>query len=309
MPIVIICQNKDPLPWVKALNRVAPDVEIRLWPDDQDRDLATMALTWSHPPGVLAHYPNLRLISSMGAGIDHINNDSSFPSDVPVTRIIDPELLHDMYDYLETQIAGFRHHSHYYGLSQQTRQWLPLNSIAKDSVRVGVMGLGKLGGHVAVKLAQAGYSVLGWARSQKALKGVHCFSGQGNIKEFLRQSNVLINLLPLTKSTQAILNRQYLSCLPQQAYLINVGRGLHLVERDLIELLDEGHLSGACLDVFQQEPLPEKHPFWSHPKIKITPHVSSLTNPESVASQVVLNYRRIGSGEVFDNQVDLQRGY
>lgn len=309
MPIVIICQNKDPQPWVNALNRIAPDIDVRVWPDDRDRDLASMALTWAHPSGVFSHYPNLHLISSMGAGVDHIDNDPAFPRHIPVTRIIDPELLNDMHDYLVTKVAEFRHHSHYYSLNQQAQQWTPLNSLTRADIRIGVMGLGKLGGKVAENFAQIGYSVLGWARSQKELKGVHCFSGNKNIKEFLRQSNVVINLLPLTVQTRSILNRENLSCMPVNGYLINVGRGLHLVEQDLIELIDEGHLGGACLDVFQQEPLPPAHPFWLHPKITVTPHVSSLTNPESVASQIVLNYRRIQTGEAFENQVDLQRGY
>lgn len=245
----------------------------------------------------------------MGAGIDHILADNNFPEHLAVARLVDPYLVDDMFDYLTAQVSGFRHHHQLYFQCQLQQQWQPLTPLSRNALVIGVMGLGQIGGQVAKRFAEAGYRVVGWSNSAKSINGVKSFTGPGALENFLAETNLLINLLPLTKETQGILSAKNLIKLKPGAFLINVGRGGHLVEADLVALLDNRHLSGACLDVFEQEPLPLNHPFWSHPNIMITPHVSSLTNPESVAPQILKNYRRSEKGETLINQVDLKRGY
>ena len=187
----------------------------------------------------------------------------------------------------------------YYGLEPQNL----------GDITVGVMGLGKIGSAVAIRLHQLGFQVLGWSRRTKSIAGVQVFIGQQQRTDFLAASKILVCLLPLTAETENILNSETLAQLPQGAYVINVARGNHVVEEDLLSLLNNKHLAGACLDVFRQEPLPQGHPFWSHPQITVTPHIASLTNPVSVALQIVDNYRRLYAGQPLLNQVDIQQGY
>jgi glyoxylate/hydroxypyruvate reductase len=171
------------------------------------------------------------------------------------------------------------------------------------------MGLGELGSHTALQLSKLGFKVHGWARSAKLMEGVGTFAGPEEFEAFLSSSTILICLLPLTKKTADILNKDTFSKLPKGAYVINVARGEHLVEEDLIEMLDKGHLSGASLDVFREEPLTEDHPFWSHPLIHVTPHIASITNPASAVSQILENYDRMRHGESLINVVSQTKGY
>ena len=174
---------------------------------------------------------------------------------------------------------------------------------------IGIMGLGQLGADAAQKLSALGFKVAGWSRRPKDIAGVNSFNGQAELVEFLSGSQILICLLPLTAETTGILNRRTFEHLPPGAYVINVARGQHLNEKDLMAALDSGQLSGACLDVFEVEPLPPDHPFWRHPQIKVTPHISSLTFSKAVAPQIIENYRRSQTGKPLLNAVDLERGY
>jgi len=174
---------------------------------------------------------------------------------------------------------------------------------------VSIMGLGKIGGYVAKQFAKLGFKTQGWSNSPKKIRKVKSYVGAKQLSKFLKHTDVLINILPLTASTTGILNEKLLNQLPKEAYLINVGRGGHLVEADLIPLIDKGQLAGATLDVFHTEPLPKQHPFWKHPKIQVTPHVASLTNVESAVNQVLENYQRMKSGKNLLNEVSTNRGY
>jgi glyoxylate/hydroxypyruvate reductase A len=171
------------------------------------------------------------------------------------------------------------------------------------------MGLGQLGADAAVKLVTMGFEVAGWSRTPKDINGVVSYAGDEALDDFLSISNILICTLPLTPDTEGILNSGTFKKLPAGAYVINVARGKHLIEEDLLKALDSGHISGACLDVFQVEPLPENHPFWSRPNITITPHISSLTDPKAVMPQIIENYHRIKSGKPLINVIDVTRGY
>lgn len=309
MTLSIICTNKDAQPWVTALQALDPSLDVQVAPDEADKTNVEFALCWNHPEGALQTYPNLRCICSMGAGIDHLLNDTQFPKDIPVARIVDPLLAQSMFEYILTAVMHYFRDFDIYKTQQQKKSWQqqPPKSISQTTV--GIMGLGELGQYTASKLAGMGFRVLGWSRTEKNIEGVSCYFGRAGLDKFLAQSQTLVCLLPLTGETRGILNSQHFQQLPTGACLVNVARGEHLVEEDVLEALDSGQLRGACLDVFKEEPLPQTHAFWQHPKIMLTPHCSSITDPASVAPQVLENYRRMKNNQPLINQVDLSRGY
>jgi len=196
-----------------------------------------------------------------------------------------------------------------YKIQQQKNIWqqLPPKSMAQTTI--GIMGLGKLGEYAATKLSAMGFHVVGWSRSKKVINGVTSYAGDEQLGEFLAQASTLVCLLPLTSATRGILNTELFNQLPHGACLVNVARGEHLIEEDLLSSLDSGQLRSACLDVFREEPLPPTHPFWQHPQIQLTPHCSSITDPVSVAPQVLENYQRMKNSLPLINQVDPFRGY
>jgi glyoxylate/hydroxypyruvate reductase A len=196
-----------------------------------------------------------------------------------------------------------------YRADQSAMAWLPVFPRPRGETSVGIMGLGQLGSHAAATLRDLGFPVLGWSRTPKGIAGVATHWGKEGLGGFLTRTWILVCLLPLTPETRGILNRRTFAALPRGAYLINVARGAHLAKEDLLEALGSGQLSGACLDVFETEPLPAGHPFWSHPRIMVTPHVSSLTDPQAVAVQILENYCRLRRGEPLVHVVDRQRGY
>jgi glyoxylate/hydroxypyruvate reductase A len=309
MAISLICPNKDPKPWVYALKALDPELDIRVWPEDHPRSDIELALTWAHPTGALKEYPNIGCISSMGAGVDHMLSDPELPCDVPIVRLVDDNLIRDMTEYLLLAVLSHFRRFDVYQVNQSESTWHPMNPMAKQDCPVGIMGLGQLGKAAGRKLSEEGFPVLGWKSSPGDLPGIDTFHGKNQLSDFLGRTRILICLLPLTPSTRYILNLDTFSQLPREAYLINVGRGGHLKEDDLMTALDQGLLSGACLDVFETEPLGTDHPFWTHPKIRITPHVSSLTDTTSVAPQVLENIKRLRTGRPLLNPVNLKKGY
>lgn len=309
MSIAIICQNKDPKPWISALRHIAPDLDIQVWPNIEDKDKIEFALCWKHPRGLLNEFSNLRCICSMGAGVDHMMRDDRLPQNVPVTRLVDPQLAQSMFEYLDTVVMYYVRDLDIYRKQQLKRDWLQQAPRSRAQYKIGIMGLGQLGRHVAQEFSHLGFSVSGWSRSAKQIDGVICFSGREQLSSFLSDVNILICLLPLTSETQDILNAECFGCLPKGACVINVARGEHLNESDLMLALHSGQLRAACLDVFQQEPLSADHPFWLCEDILLTPHCSSLTDPSSVAPQILENYQRMLRNEELLNRVDMARGY
>ncbi len=309
MAIAIICPSRDTGPWVAAIKEIDPDLEVLVWPDDSPRENVTFALCWQQPQSVLSEYPNLRCLSSMGAGVDHLISDAALPPRLPIVRLVDPLLAQSMFEYVCAAVMYYFREFDGYQAQQRQRRWHQTASKPAVATTVGVMGLGQLGGFVAGRLSGLGFNVVGWSRSAKSIDGVETYAGEAQQGEFLSRAEILVCLLPLTPETAGILNRDLFGQLPQGACLVNVARGEHLVEGDLLAALGEGHLRGACLDVFQQEPLPQDHPFWVHEKIMVTPHCSSITEPRSVAPQVVENYRRSQQGQPLLNQVSTERGY
>jgi glyoxylate/hydroxypyruvate reductase A len=295
--------------WLKHLRRQDPHLDLRVWPDAGPLDEVLFILSWKHPLGAMKPFPKLKCIASLGFGVDHILRDPDLPAGVPVARLVDQGMVAAMSVYVLTAVLNHTRQFDRYRLDQARRKWKPRLPRHPRKLRVGLMGLGHLGSDAARTLRGMGFPVLGWSRSAKTLDGVTSFAGEEGLDEFLSHSDVLICLLPLTPATQGILNRRTLAKLPAGAYVINAARGEHLVEEDLLAALESGHVSGACLDVFLQEPLPESHPFWRHPQVTITPHVASLTYPKDVAPQIIENYHRVRMGQPPRHSVDLKRGY
>jgi glyoxylate/hydroxypyruvate reductase A len=291
------------------LKRLDPDLDIRLWPHFGKADEIEFVLTWNHPLGEFNKFKKLKCIASLGAGIDHLLRDPDLPEAVPITRVIQSSMAQFMSEYV---ILGVLHYCRQFAMykdDQAVKRWQPRQPILARDIGIGIMGLGQLGADAACKLVQLDFNVAGWSRTPKTIGGVESYAGDEALDDFLSRSDILICLLPLTPDTRGILNAGIFEKLPAGAYLINVARGAHLVEKDLLAALDAGHLSGACLDVFQTEPLPEDHPFWNHPKIFITPHISSITDPMAVMPQILENYRRMKSGKPLRHVVDINRGY
>lgn len=310
MPIAIIHPSGNAQAWIDNLQAIDPSLEIQAWPNiDYDKSFET-AIAWKQPPGELARLKGLRCVASLGAGVEHILSDPTLPPEVLVTRIVDRGLAREMTEYICMMTLIHKRQFLRQQVYQREKRWVKDVDEKKDSeARVGILGLGELGRDAAKALVALGMPVNGWSQTKKEIPGVQSFVGASEFEEFLRSSSVLVCLLPLTSQTENILSRKTFEKLPPNAFVINVGRGNHLVDEDLIEAIDMGHLSGACLDVFREEPLPREHPFWSHPKITVTCHVSSITNPKNVALQIASNHQRLLRNQPLVNQVDRQRGY
>ncbi|SLN25165.1 2-hydroxyacid dehydrogenase [Oceanibacterium hippocampi] len=295
--------------WRAELTKRIPDLELRRYPEIGDPSEIDYALVWKPKPGLLARCDRLRAIFSLGAGVDHILCDPALPKSVPLTRVVDPNLTQRMTEYVVQQVLACHRRQREYDRQQRETVWAECYTPTAGERRVGIMGLGVLGEDAASKLVQIGFPVAGWRRSRHAVPGVECFAGEAELDAFLARTDILVCLLPLTPETGDMLDGRLFAKLPEGAYVINAARGGHLVEGDLIRALDSGHLAGAVLDVFRTEPLPADHDFWRHPKIVVTPHVASISDPRTIADQVAENIRRDQAGEPLLNRVDLARGY
>ena len=309
MALVIIRQDDKIENWKNALLAQAPALEVYSYLEDHPKDRVTMALVWKHPEGSLTEYPNLKVISSFGAGVDFIFKDPTAPRQLPITRVVDPVLAGDMSEFVITQILVHLKNLMHYKVAQINIKWHPQPYRRIADVTVGIMGLGALGAVLADDLVQMGFTVVGWAGSPKPMEMVSVYVGEKQKSEFLSKSEVLVCLLPLTETTTGILNQALFHQLPKGAFVINVARGGHLVDADLIHALDSGQLSGASLDVFHEEPLPAVHPFWKHPKIYMTPHIASVSDSASVVPQLLENYKRMQKGAPLLNVVSPEKGY
>lgn len=309
MSLLIVLPDRDHKPWVEALERIHPGLEIIIYPEAHDKSKVEYALTWNHPRGLFTNYPNLKVISSIGAGVDHIIKDPSLPKSVIITRVIDDHLQQDMADFVLGLVLDHIRNLSFHKEMELAQEWKPKSYVRPQNVNIGIMGLGILGSYVADTLLKNRFNVCGWTRTRKDAETIDSYCGEKDLDSFLKDSQILICLLPLTPETEGILNKELFEKLPINAYLINVARGEHLAEHDLLEMIDNGHLSGASLDVFHEEPLPIEHPFWKHSKIKITPHIASKTNPVSVAPQIIENYKRMLNNEPLLNIVELDKGY
>ncbi len=313
MSLVIIAPNKkNTAYWQVRLREEllskGLDVKIEIWPEVEKPEEVLMAVTWKHPHKSLYAYPHLKLISSMGAGVDHILKDEHLPMHWQIVRIVDEQLTRSMSNYLLAVLLNYHKQLYRFFELQKKHSW-GYSETPEVELKPGILGLGELGSDIAYKLKELGFEVSGYSRSYKELEGIETYAGEEELQEFLKHTNMLICLLPLTAKTQNYLNYDFFRKCSKGTYLINVARGAHLVEEDLIRALDEELLAGATLDVFRQEPLPEDHPFWEHPKVVITPHIASVTNPDAAIPQVADNYVRMLQGKPLLNQIDRTAGY
>lgn len=306
MSLAIICPGKNPKSWIQVISELDPDLKIQVYPDINAPDEVEFALVWQHPAGILSKFPNLKFVSSMGAGVDHILTDKSISEDLPIVRIVDEKLTLSMTNYVIMGVLIFHRRLAHFQENQRKKLWDM--SHPEIDVTIGVMGVGALGGDVLEKLSFMGFPVVGFGFSEKENFKYPYFS-KSRLREFLSEVNVLVCLLPLTEETESILNIELFKQCNPGTYLINVARGKHLVEEDLTLALDEGFLSGALLDVYRKEPLPEEHSFWEDSRITVTPHIASVTNPRAAAPQILENINRIKTNQALINYVNRSRGY
>jgi glyoxylate/hydroxypyruvate reductase A len=294
--------------WARIFAEQAPEIEFRMWPDCGDPSDVECLVAWNPPADLLARLPRLRVLFSVGAGVDQLDLDA-VPDSVTVVRMIEPGIVAGMVEYATLAVLALHRNLLDYRAQQSRAEWQPLPVIPAARRRVGVMGTGVLGRAVLESLAPFGFERSAWSRSLKSIPGVACHAGARGLHGFLEQCDVLVCLLPLTSETRGILNAELFAALPRGASLVNAARGAHLDARALLDALDSGQLSGAVLDVTEPEPLPAEHPFWRHPRILLTPHVASMTQPETGARAVLDNVRRHAQGEPLLGQVDRLRGY
>lgn len=295
--------------WRTGLERLLGDIEFRVYPEIGDPADIEVALAWKAPSGALAQFPNLRLICSLGMGVDHILGDPLLPAGVPIARLVDGNMVDQMSEYVLYGVLHFHRHFDIYGRFQRDKRWeeLPLPHTSRR--RIGIMGVGEIGSDSARKLAALGFPVRGWSRTPRAISGVTSFSGGDELPAFLQETDILVTVLPLTADTQGIINARTLNLLPPGSHFINVARGGLVVEGDLLAALDSRHVAGALLDVTTTEPLPPSSALWSHPNVLITPHIAGLTNPETAVYPIADNIRRLLAGQPVLHLVDRIRGY
>ncbi len=293
--------------WAEVFEREAPHVRFRMWPDIGNPSEVEYLAAWE-PPDDLAVFPNLRVLFSTGAGIDQFDLNR-LPDHVPLVRMIEPGIVEGMVEYVTLSVLALHRDMPAYRRQQAQGNWRPLQVRSAESCRVGVLGLGSLGQAVLGRLSTFGFDCAGWARSARRLDGVQTFCGWPVLDEFLARTDILVCLLPLTEETRGILNGSLFSKLPRGAKLVHVGRGQHLDAAALMTALDDGVVGDAILDVTDPEPLPPDASLWHHPQVWITPHVASMTRPDTAARVVLDNLRRMKEGQPMVGLVDRAKGY
>ncbi|MEM9218352.1 MAG: glyoxylate/hydroxypyruvate reductase A [Cyanobacteria bacterium P01_F01_bin.150] len=286
-----------------------PDLDIQIWPEVKDPGRVEAIITWKPPLGIMTKFPKLKAIISLGAGVEEILSDPTIPPDIPVIRLVDPCVTSRMSEYVLLAVLRFHRQTAEYQTLQKSQTWQPLPVSNSSSLTVGILGLGVLGMDIVQKLNDLDFPVRGWSRTPKYLDGIECFHGQTQLELCVSCCQVIVCLLPLTPETQGILNHKLFAKMPQGGYIINVARGQHLVEQDLLEALDSGQLSGACLDVFSTEPLPKNHPFWLHDQITITPHVATQTDSEYWVDSIINVIHDVRSNRPLKHLANRQQGY
>jgi len=309
MRVSFCCTDTKAQPWLEGLRAALPGAAVEAWA--AGAAAADYAIVWAPPQQFFDEQSGLKAIFNIGAGVDALMK-LRLPRGVPVVRLDDAGMSVQMAEYVCH--AVIRHFREFDGYEADVAQgkWSYRKPRLHADYPVGVMGLGVLGTRVSRALVQFDFPVLGWSRSAKSIPGVQCFSGAAEVNDFLMASRILVCLLPLTPDTENILRHDTLSRLQPGGYVINVARGRHLVDEDLIALIDSGHLAGATLDVFRNEPLPAAHPFWKHPKITVTPHTSARTLREESIGQIAAKIQALQNGApvaTLAGVVDPKKGY
>ena len=304
MLVAFHCPWPNAATWLAELRAGGPEFTFVAWPELTEPGAIEAAVVWRPPAAMLEQLPALRVICAMGAGVDHLFRPGMTSPKAPIVRLVDPVMNERKASYVLAAVLYHQRQLVRYREQQRERVWRQMAQRDTADVRIGIMGLGPMGGASATLLAGVGYDVAGWSRRPRSIAGVRCFAGGDEFGEFLGRSDFLVCLLPLTPATRGILNRRTFDALPRRAVLINAARGEHLGETALRAARDDGRLAGAGLDVFAVEPLPEDHPLWRHPGVLITPHVASLSNPATGAARIVATLRAVQAGEQPAHVVD-----
>jgi glyoxylate/hydroxypyruvate reductase A len=307
-------ENWSPQRWKRRFDEVCGDRPVWLLGGGEGDPAAVYyAAVWKPVPGELAAFPNLRVIFNLGAGVDALMADRSLPK-VPLVRVAVGDLTRRMTEYVVLHVLMHHRQELYLRASQREKRWAPRFQWPAGAISVGIMGLGTLGSDAADALKRIGFRVAGWSNSRKAIADVECFRGRAQIDAFLRRTDILVCLLPLTPDTRGILNRELFSKLSRSSpmgapVVINAGRGGLQDEADILACLDDGTLGAVSLDVYATEPLPPASPFWTHPKVVLTPHNAADTDPDEISRYVARQIARFEAGEALENVVDPARGY
>lgn len=312
MAIALLNTRDHCADWADALRRLAPEMDIRVWPDVGDKAEITHAIVCNPELGALKQLPNLKAMHSLWAGIDHITRDPEAPMAVPLIRMVDHSLSQGMLDYVTGYVYRYHLEAPRFEALQRTGTWEQTVPPLVEERHVGIMGLGVLGAEIGKQLAGLGFRVSGWARTRKQIEGIRAYAGMEELESFLSGCEILALLLPNTAETTDILNAETLAMLPKGAAIINAGRGTLINDEALIAALESGAISEATLDVFKTEPLPSDHPYWTHPKVRITPHVAAETRISSASEVVIKNIRFLEEGGSLSNiegVVDTSVGY
>ena len=297
-------------PWIKDFAKYLPEAEIEIWHAGEKNLPCDYAVVWQPPEEMLPDLANVKAVFVTGAGVDALlKHGEALPRHVPLIRLGDAGMAIQMAEYVTHSVLRYFRRFDEYETQARAGQWSPLPQYHKEDFSIGVLGMGMLGSRVLEALAPFGFPLRGWSRTEKSMEGVQCFHGAQGLDTFLRGTRVLVCMLPLTPDTNNLIDRSNMSKLPQGAYLINVARGAHLAEPDLLNLIKSGHIAAATLDVFRNEPLPAQHPFWQEPRITITPHISALTLRRESVQQIAEKIHKIEDGQLVDGIVDRNLGY
>lgn len=306
--VVYLGDAEETQEWITLLSRLLPEHEVRDFDDPGDPNAVRYAVVWAPPAGGIARFPNLKAVVSIGAGVDHVLRDPELPKHLPILRTTGPDMVQRLREYVALHVLTHHRELAQTDAQQARAEWRQIVTPVAPKRRVGIMGLGSIARACATTLAGLGFDTAGWSRSGGAVEGVTTFDRSG-LPAFLARSEILVCLLPLTPETRDILHAELFSQLPKGARIINAGRGGHLVEEDLLAALDEERLAGATLDVFRSEPLPSGHPFWTHPKIRVTPHIASLIDAATGAGVIAENIRSFETTGSSAAIADAARGY
>lgn len=309
--MAILCRLHDAYgdALINGIRAALPEEDIRQWPEAGNPDDIDICIIFRMRHGFLKPFRNLKLISTTGAGFDHFLRDPEVPRDIPLVRIVDADFAARMADYVLCWVLFHHRDVAHYLAAQRAHRWdyKPMRSARQ--VRVGVMGLGQMGQMAAERLAMLGYSVRAWSRSRHDVPGVTCHAGAAEFGSFLADTEMLVNLLPLTPETTGVLCKATFDQMPKGGVLIHAARGGHMIEADVLAALDSGQLRAATIDAFPKEPLPADHPFWDRPDVFVTPHGSSTASMETIVETFAANVRRYRAGQPLLNQVDYAQGY
>lgn len=295
--------------YIEEMHRLEPHLQIREWPDVGSPGEVDIAMVWKMPHGELAKFPNLKLIISMAAGVDHVLSDPDRPEGVPIVRVTDPHMARSMGHWFLMNILRLHRETAHFDTLRAEKIWPPEIAFDTDAISVGILGLGYLGTHVAQMLKAVGLRVQGWSRTQKNLDGIQSFSGKVGLDQMLSNTNYLACLLPNTPATEGIMSRNCFNKMPRGSYVLNAGRGSQLVEADLLQALDNGQIKGAALDVFETEPLPRDHPFWTDTRILMTPHHAAEVFLPAAAQTFLKNIYSIRNNQPLTGLVNEELGY